>query len=266
MPCTPRSCWPGPRIPRGSPSSSPGILRARWSGSRRARPRTACPPTMPISSRATTSGRCSKSGSRPAHPSPKPRSQAARRSHRADEGPRPPDANQSRRPAVPRYITLDHLHNNLSISDDQLQIHRTAVSKLLNSLSREREITRPEAIDVGSEVILHFDLRRTVGSRTSGSKPRRHIPTVSCTCRTGSCWKSRRTSPVWRRPGWPTCGATGSWPRCRPALYDRLLRLPESLKDLEKTLGVYLPRNFEQARLKRGELITSDVSRHNQLV
>jgi hypothetical protein len=53
----------------------------------------------------------------------------------------------------------------------------------------------------------------------------------------------------------------------RPPLYDRLLKLPATLGELEvKKLGVHLERNFDDGTLRRGGLITSGVSRHNRLV
>jgi hypothetical protein len=53
----------------------------------------------------------------------------------------------------------------------------------------------------------------------------------------------------------------------RPPLYDRLLKLPATLTELEvKKFGVYLERNFNDGTLRRGALVTSGVSRHNRLV
>ena len=58
-----------------------------------------------------------------------------------------------------RYITLVHLRNNPTVTDESIRIHRAAVSKLLNSLSWEREITVPRAIDEPARTILNIDLR-----------------------------------------------------------------------------------------------------------
>jgi serine/threonine-protein kinase len=166
-----------------------------------------------------------------------------------------------------RYITLDHLHNNQSISDDQLRIHRAAVSKLLNSLSHEREIARPEAIDAGSEAILHFDLRAYGWEPDDWVEVEKAYPYGVLHVQDRELLEIEQEIARLAATRLPVL--RGDWfvaTVSRPPLYDRLLRLPESLKDLEKTLGVDLPRNFEQARLKRGGLITSGVSRHNRLV
>jgi serine/threonine-protein kinase len=58
-----------------------------------------------------------------------------------------------------RYITLVHLYNNPTVQDDQIRIHRAAISKLLNSLSSMAEIAVPRPIDEPAQVILNFDLR-----------------------------------------------------------------------------------------------------------
>jgi len=166
-----------------------------------------------------------------------------------------------------RYITLVHLHNNRSISDDQLRIHRAAVSKLLNSLSREREIARPEAIDAGSEVILHVDLRAYGWEPDEWVEVEKAYPYGVLHVQDRELLEIEQE--IARLTATRLAYLRGDWfvaTVSRAPLYDRLLRLPESLKDLEKTLGVDLPRNFEQARLKRGGLITSGVSRHNRLV
>jgi hypothetical protein len=53
----------------------------------------------------------------------------------------------------------------------------------------------------------------------------------------------------------------------RPPLYDRLLKLPATLKKLEvQKLSVHLEKNFNDDTLRRGGLITSGVSKHNRLV
>jgi hypothetical protein len=58
-----------------------------------------------------------------------------------------------------RYITLVCLHNNPTVGDEAIRIHRAAVSKLLNSLSWQQEIAVPRPIDEGPRVILNVDLR-----------------------------------------------------------------------------------------------------------
>lgn len=57
-----------------------------------------------------------------------------------------------------RYLTLVNLHNDPGVTDAQLVLFRKALSKLLNSLSWNKKIVRPEPVD--STLTVHrFDLR-----------------------------------------------------------------------------------------------------------
>jgi hypothetical protein len=167
-----------------------------------------------------------------------------------------------------RYLTLVNLYNNPSVTDESIRIHRAAVSKLLNSLSWEKEITVPRPIDEPARTILNFDLRAygwnardwvevekafPYGVLHTENRPLLEIETEIA--------KLTHTRLPVIRGDWFV--ATSS----RPPLYDRLLKLPATLTELEvKTFGVYLERNFNNNTLRRGGLVTSGVSRHNRLV
>ena len=56
-----------------------------------------------------------------------------------------------------RYFTITHLYN-AGFSEDELQTYRNGLSKLLNSLSWGRKITRPHPIDP-AKTIFRIDLR-----------------------------------------------------------------------------------------------------------
>ena len=56
-----------------------------------------------------------------------------------------------------RYFTITHLYN-AGFSEDELQTYRNALSKLLNSLSWGRKITKPHPIDP-AKTIFRIDLR-----------------------------------------------------------------------------------------------------------
>jgi serine/threonine-protein kinase len=167
-----------------------------------------------------------------------------------------------------RYLILVNLHNNPTILDESIRIHRAAIAKLLNSLSWEREITVPAVIDAPAGTILNFDLRAygftprdwsqieksyPYGVSHSNDPPVLEIETEIA--------KLTHTRLPILRGDWFV--ATVS----RPPLYDQLLKLPASLTELEiQKLGVHLDKNFRENRLKRGGLVTSGVSRHNRLV
>jgi hypothetical protein len=167
-----------------------------------------------------------------------------------------------------RYITLTHLHNNPTVTDESIRIHRAAVSKLLNSLSWEREITVPQPIDDRAQTILNFDLRAYGWSSRDWVEVEKAYPYGVLHSENPALLdieteiaKLAATRLPALRADWFV--ATVS----RPPLYDQLLKLPASLTDLEvQKLGVHLDRNFNDDTLRRGGLITSGVSRHNRLV
>ena len=145
-----------------------------------------------------------------------------------------------------RYLTLVNLYNNQSVTDESIRSHRAAVSKLLNSLSWEKEITVPRAIDEPSRTILNIDLRAygwnardwveiekafPYGVLHSESPPLLEIETEIA--------KLTHTRLPVVRGDWFVATAS------RPPLYDRLLKLPATLTELEvEKLGVHLARNF----------------------
>ena len=57
-----------------------------------------------------------------------------------------------------RYFSLFHLSNDPDLSDEDLRLVRAAVSKLINSLSREFRITPPRVVDADG-LVLAIDLR-----------------------------------------------------------------------------------------------------------
>ena len=58
-----------------------------------------------------------------------------------------------------RYFTLTHLHNNPSVSDDDLLLYRAALSKALNSLHWKKNVVVPEPIDKERTVFV-VDVRQ----------------------------------------------------------------------------------------------------------
>ena len=179
------------------------------------------------------------------------------------------DANKVKQADRPfqRYLTLTHLHNNAAISDEQIRIHRAAVSKLLNSLSWQAEITLPRAIDEPSRVILNFDLRAYGWDAHDWNEIERAYPYGVQHSEDNAL--SEVESEIAKLTGTRLPVIRGDWfvaTASRPPLYDRLLRVPANLSELESKLGVQLEKNFDDGTIQRGGLITSGVSRHNRLV
>jgi Planctomycete cytochrome C len=167
-----------------------------------------------------------------------------------------------------RYITLVHLHNNPTIADETIRSHRAAVSKLLNSLSWQAEIAIPRTIDAGSQVILNIDLRAYGWEASDWDLVEKAYPYGVLHNEDEALFEAEKE--IIKLTGTRLPVMRGDWfvaTASRPPLYDRLLKLPATLGELEvKKLGVHLERNFDDGTLRRGGLITSGVSRHNRLV
>jgi serine/threonine-protein kinase len=166
-----------------------------------------------------------------------------------------------------RYLTLHHLHNNPTVDGDALRVHRAAVAKLINSLSWQPEIVSPKAIDGEAEVILSLDLRK-VGWDARDWKAIARVYPYGVTHTEDESFQELERE-VAKLTGTRLPALRADWfvaTASRPPLYDQLLRLPASLRELEEKLSVRLETNFARDILRRGGLISSGVSRHNRLV
>jgi serine/threonine-protein kinase len=169
-----------------------------------------------------------------------------------------------------RYLSLAHLHNNPRISGDDLRLARAAISKLVNSLSREREIKVPEAVDP-QQTILRFDLR------DYGWKPADWVEVLK-KYPYGVVPKNKDVRDTHARiqKAFTTAAANripyvrGDWFIARaslPELYYFLLGLPKTAAELEKQLGVNVDENLRDGRkVVRAGFYESGVSVNNRLV
>jgi serine/threonine-protein kinase len=167
-----------------------------------------------------------------------------------------------------RYFSLLHLWNDPAASDDDLRLVRAAVSKLMNSLSRESRITavRPIADD---GLVLAID-RRDYG----WDKGRRWDILISqANDRPGYPYGLSRGSDEARRVYELTdCDlpyVRADWfvyHASRPPLYHDLLALPANQKALEQELGVNSIENFDRDRVARAAFRKSGVSDHARMV
>lgn len=158
-----------------------------------------------------------------------------------------------------RYFSLAHLYNS-GLSDEELEQARTALAKLLNSLSFHREISIPQPID-SSKIILRIDLRDynwtpqtwnavlavyPYGLRTPGSDSINRLSSVDI---------------PYVRADWFVATAS------LPPLYHDLLGLPKTLQELERTLGVNVAQNLEQEKnVVRAAIRNSGISQNNRVV
>lgn len=161
-----------------------------------------------------------------------------------------------------RYFSLAHLWNNPDVSDEQLRIHRAAVSKLINSLSRSQQIAVPR--EVGPDgTILAIDLRDYGWEKgQQWSLLLKQYP-----------YRLNRNDDVARRVreqvGVDLPYVRADWfiyAASRPPLYHDLLGLPSNARALEAELALDVERNFRQNKLHRAAFADSGVSTQNRLV
>lgn len=167
-----------------------------------------------------------------------------------------------------RYFTLLHLWNDPSLSDEDLRLVRAAVSKLINSLSRQVRITPARAIgDDG--LVLAIDLRdygwdkgRRWDLLISSSRDRPGYPY-------GLSRGSDEARRVYELTACDLPYVRADWfvyHASRPPLYHDLLALPANQKVLEMELGVNSLENFDRDRVARAAFRKSGVSDQARMV
>ena len=197
--------------------------------------------------------------------------------------------------AKQRYFTLMEAHNNPAISDDSLLLNRAALSKAINSLSWEREIVQPRAVDPEktNNTLFAVDIEQLGWLREHWSAIRSRYPYAigftDLQDRTLSDLEedilrvTEKREPVFLvRADWFVATAL------QPALYHALLyelTLPELVRrgadksqpanqkhmtanDLEQYLQVNVIRDIEQGdeRAMRCGFTSSGVSAQNRLI
>jgi len=175
-----------------------------------------------------------------------------------------------RRLEFARYLTLTNLHNNQSITADELELYRQGMVKLLNSLSHSPDVLgmddaptsqRVVAVDK-ARTIFRFDLRNIGWDCEDWEKVARHYPYGN---------KSRNglgkvISAV----------ATSSLPHMRadwfvfatsqPPLYHDLLKIEPNLQTLESRLQIDRNKNIRLGKVARAGFGESGVSQNNRMV
>ncbi len=168
-----------------------------------------------------------------------------------------------------RYFMLTHLHNNPKVSELELRLYKAALSKAINSLTWEPDVTIPRAIDA-QQTVFRVDLR-DLGWDASGiwSQLLKAYPyglgfdqvEDQAIRRAGQQLRQLSGSPLpYLRGDWFVITAT------RPPLYHAILEIPETDVELEKRLNVDYARNFDRNRLQRAAFAESGVSTANRMV
>ncbi len=159
-----------------------------------------------------------------------------------------------------RYFTISHLYN-AGLSEDELQTFRHGLSKLVNSLSWETGIVKPQAIDPAGTV-LRIDLRdyrwsNRIWQRLLEQNPYgviANLPEARAIAIATEC------ELAYVRADWVVFAAS------RPPLYHDLLQLPATDRELEQRLKVDIAGDIQGERVARAGFNSSGVSRNNRLI
>lgn len=158
-----------------------------------------------------------------------------------------------------RYFTLHNLANN-GMRGEELDGHRAALSKLVNSLSWRPAIVRPQVADA-ERLLYRIDLRNYDWTAETWEKLVRAFPYVQTRPEHARIAGLSGTGLPYLRADWFIANAS------IPPLYHEILRLPATVTGLERLLGVEVDRNIAQEKfVVRGGVRNSGVSRHNRVL
>jgi WD40 repeat protein/mono/diheme cytochrome c family protein len=159
-----------------------------------------------------------------------------------------------------RYFTIAHLYNQ-GLSNDELRTYRNGLSKLVNSLSWNAEISVPAVVDA-QKILLRIDLRHYNWTDEIWQEIIDAYPYgVVVDSKVGQAvYQQTQTTVPMVRADWFVALAA------QPPLYHKILDLP--LRDwlLEKQLGIRVESNIRAGRVVRAGFNSSGVSRHNRLI
>ena len=163
------------------------------------------------------------------------------------------------RPRV-RYFTLTHLYN-AGDTDEEMEVYRQALSKVVNSLSLESGIVVPVAVDeektvfrvditdLGWDAELWRDIEEANPYFIEYDTPIMQFLQAET-----------RTTVPFVRADWFTFVAT------QPPLYHDILGLPDNTPELEQKLGIDPAGDRLALRIARAGFQQSGVSRNNRMI
>jgi hypothetical protein len=183
-----------------------------------------------------------------------------------------------------RYFSTNHLLTS-GATEDELKLHRDALSKALNHLTWQRQIVVPTAIEP-TGTIFAVDLRKLgwdqqpfesiVAGESKGKSKLNLFDLVLLDYPYAVVYEDSDTynelaetylipsgmvRPVpYVRADWFASVAT------QPLLYEDLLQLPMELAELEQRLGVDAQANVDNGTARRAGMTVSGVSRNNRVV
>lgn len=159
-----------------------------------------------------------------------------------------------------RYITFANVHN-AGASDKEMQTYRQAISKLLNSLSWHRRITPPAAVDP-AKTLYRVDMRDYQWNAQTWNRILQAYPHYIA--QKGNAYKWIRgvteTELPYVRADWFVANAS------RPPLYQDILQLPLTDRDLERQLRIDVLLNIQEERVARAGFNGSGIAKNNRLL
>jgi mono/diheme cytochrome c family protein len=158
-----------------------------------------------------------------------------------------------------RYLSIAHLYN-ARVPESELEDYRGAMSKLINSLSRHREVTPPVAIDP-ARTLFRIDLRDYDWTSATWNDL---VAAYSYAVRTSD------GDSITRISGSPVPYLRGDWfvaKASAPPLYYDILNLPRTVQELERQLGIDADRDLaEEKNVIRAGIRASGVSQNNRIL
>jgi tetratricopeptide (TPR) repeat protein/mono/diheme cytochrome c family protein len=160
-----------------------------------------------------------------------------------------------------RYFTLTHLYN-AGVPDEQMETYRVGLSLLVNSLSLQREIHPPTAIDPAN-TIYRIDLRDYQWTADTWNSVLALYPY-------GVKRDDETAQFVYSQIGTDVPAVQADWfvfTASRPPLYHTMLNMPETVQELEARLHVDVAANLDNEKyVARAGFNGSGVSENNRLL
>ena len=178
----------------------------------------------------------------------------------------------SRDRSFARYFTLTHLYN-AGDTTEILNAYRRGLSKLINSLSWGREVVNPQPIDAEQTLFYidlrdyEWDVRNDAWTQIEQAYP--YKMTFAAPAQTHlheklmTLQQEMNCDVPFVHVDWFLATAS------LPPLYHDILALPDTDRELEEELDVYVVDNLQNApgkRVWRAGFNESGVSRHNRVV
>ena len=165
-----------------------------------------------------------------------------------------------------RYFSLTHLHNHPSVTEHDLELFRAAFVKLLNSLSWKADLFHPVAVDF-SQSLYRLDLAELdwdLGDQWQTILAQYPYGISQSNSEFGEIadrvYAETGTDIPVIRMDWFVATAS------QPELYQKLLKLPTTQRELEAMLGVHRERDFQKNRQLNAGMTKSNVSTSNRQV